>query len=212
MSAILTTHRHADHWQALAEIVDRRRRRGLRRRRRTPTSCRSPSTSACTHGDTITVGDADARDHRAARAHAGLGRRALPRPGRHRRTCSPATRCSRAASARPGRRRTSVSLIDDVERARVRRAARRHLVLSRPRRRLDARRRAPAPGGVARARLVVPRRTGRPVAMSCPRTYPVTVEARSTVAAHAAARTAPVGPARSRRSSNRARSPTSELM
>ena len=71
------------------------------------------------------------------------------------RTCSPATRCSRAASATPSATATpSRSLIDDVEAKLFGAAARRHLVLPRPRQRLDARRRAPAPPGVARARLV----------------------------------------------------------
>ena len=106
------------------------------------------------HGDTITVGDADARDHRAC---------AATRPARS--PCSTATRRASphlftgdslfpGGVGKTGSPEDFTSLIDDVDDARLRRAARRHLVLPRPRRRLDARRRAPAPRRVARARLV----------------------------------------------------------
>ena len=78
VSAILTTHRHSDHWQALAEIADepapricrrRRRRRVAGRRRRAPPPRRHDHRRRPVPGD-----------HRAARAHAGLCRRVYRDP------------------------------------------------------------------------------------------------------------------------------------
>ena len=61
---ILTTHRHADHWQALAEIVDDA---GAAVYAGDDDADELPVAvdERLQHGDTITVGDVDARDHRA---------------------------------------------------------------------------------------------------------------------------------------------------
>ena len=75
-------------------------------------------------------------------------------------TCSPATRCSRAVSGKTTSPADFTSLIDDVEERVFDVLPDDDLVLPRPRRRLDARRRASAPGRVARARLVTDRDLG----------------------------------------------------
>ncbi len=118
-----------------------------------PTRCRSPSTSDWRTATRSPSAMCRCRSSACAatRPARSLSSTATPRAPR---TCSPATRCSPAGSARRTTPEDFTSLLDDVDRAGLRRAAGRDLVLPRPRRRLDARRAAPAPGRVARARLV----------------------------------------------------------
>ena len=125
-----------------------------RRRRRTPTSCRCRWTCGSRTATVVQVGDCRLEVIRLTRPHPRLHRAAVRRPRRHaapvhRRLAVPRRRRQDLVTPSdfdvPGRRR--------VDQA-VRPAARRDLVLPRPRRRLDAGRRAPAPRGVARARLV----------------------------------------------------------
>ena len=138
-----------------------RRWRGRPAPRRTPvptTPTRCPWRPTC--GCARRRGDrrrARARRHPPARAHPRLGGAVVRATPTASPTCSPATRSSPAAWATPrtpGRASTRCTPTS-IERV-FDRLRRRHLVLPRPRRRLHARRRAPAPRGVARARLVTP--------------------------------------------------------
>ena len=138
----------------------RRVARARRRRRRHPGADRR---DRCRDGDTVTVGDVRAGGHPPRRPHARARSRCSTTTRPARRTCSPATACSRAGSAtRSKDPETFASLIDDVEHEAVRPAAGRDLVLPRPRQGHDARRRAPAPAGVARPRLVARHGSARP--------------------------------------------------
>ncbi|WP_345893786.1 hypothetical protein [Nocardioides sp. TF02-7] len=107
-------------------------------------------------GDTVAVGDCSPRGHPPHRPHPRLDRPALRRPARRRRT-PPLHRRQPLPRRHRQHLRRRRGLPAALRRRRgqgLRPPPRRHLVLPRPRRRLDPRRRAAAPGGVARPGLV----------------------------------------------------------
>ena len=149
--------------------------RGRRARRRAPTpapttpaTCPSCPTCGCTRVTRSAVGELELdvihlRGHTPGSValawhdpdgvHPPLHRRlALPRRGRQHE--EPGTELRVAVRRR--------------QRAGLRRLRRRHLVLPRPRRRLDARRRASAPRGVARPRVVSPGSSPTPPVLRSP--------------------------------------------
>ena len=115
---IVTTHRHHDHWQALAAVAEATEAQLV---------CGRPDLDAIAtgawlenltgvwDGDVVAARRRVAGRDRAGRPHAGLDHPGLSRVGRGRSTCSPATACSPAGRARPAGRRTSPSLMDDLE-------------------------------------------------------------------------------------------------
>ena len=100
LATVVTTHRHGDHWQALAEVVDGDRRGVASRTRPTRRSSRS-SPRRVDDGDTVTVGDVDPRGDPPRRATRPARSRCCTATRPATRTCGPATRCSPAASATP---------------------------------------------------------------------------------------------------------------
>ena len=155
LRTVVTTHGHWDHHRALPEVVEATGARDRRPRRRRRRPARSPSQRTVEHGDTVTVGEqtlevVHLRGHTPgsialvwrgpgdAGVHVFTGDSLFP--GGVGNTQQDAARFA--------------SLIDDVEERLFGAAAGRDLGLSRPRQGHDARRRASAPGGVARPRLV----------------------------------------------------------
>ena len=160
LTHVVTTHQHWDHHRALSDVVAATGAEVV---------AGAPDAEAITQqtGVPVTRTRRRRRHHPgrlvlapgdpADRPHARLDRPPVRRRVRPRRTCSPATRSSRAASATPAATPTTS---DPARRRRdqaLRRPARRDLVLPRPRQRLDARRRTAADLRVARPGLVARR-------------------------------------------------------
>ena len=112
---MVTTHRHRDHWQALAEVVEATGARvagARRRRRRDPGGHRA----RCATATRSPVGDCALEVIHIVGPHAGLDRAAVPGPGRDRAPVHRRLACSRAAWAtRAATRQNFTSLINDVE-------------------------------------------------------------------------------------------------
>ena len=128
---------------------DAGRRRGHRADRRP----RRPGGSG--DGDTVAVGDVHARgDRRSPATPPARSRSCTTTPSGHPHLFTGDSLFPGGVGATFGDAEAFAQLIDDVSSQALRPAPRRHLVLPRPRQRLDPRRRAAAPRGVARAGLV----------------------------------------------------------
>src|SRR6478609_3094739 len=93
LARVITTHRHQDHWEALAEVAARPAATTPRASRCRPTSSSTTATTsrsaAAACASSTWSATPPARSHCCTTTRTG------------RRTCSPATRCSPAASATP---------------------------------------------------------------------------------------------------------------
>ena len=201
---LVTTHQHWDHVRALEEVA---RATGATTYAGADDADALPArarTCGCRHGDVVTGRRARARRHPPARPHARVGGAvvgATPTAAPHLFTGDSLFPGGVGNTKNPGQ--SFDSLYADVVERVFADPRRRHLVLPRPRRRLDARRRAPAPRGVARARLVTaaltaPVRTGRSRSRSRPYGSP-SARTRRTPSGSPAGRPCGRRPARRRR-------------